>query len=298
MAKTSPDKSGHDERTETRWKGILTPISALNRAVRAVPAMKYALAVLGLVAVVAIIAAWRIDFRVAVFGAVIILVLMVAVLIFARLTKLAPQYFVAPAVFFMWTFVLVTAATGIALFTAATMKWPPALYELIFGKSSPPLQPVGSPQPRELTAQERNEVANLEAILQKLTQKIISREGITAAIRKYSQTRDPHDWTTVNGYLKAIDDQNNRLKNTTNASLGHFVVVRNDLYKNILELLDKKANLANDLRVLPPPHTNSQIAKLLQIAEEFDGLRPKLEAASSELDDYLRQQDSSGSASN
>jgi len=105
--------------------------------------MKYALAVLGLVAVVAIIAAWRIDFRVAVFGAVIILILMVSVLIFARLTQLAPRYFIAPALFFMWTFALIAAATAIALFTAATMRWPPALYELIFGKpiSSVSLKP-------------------------------------------------------------------------------------------------------------------------------------------------------------
>src|SRR5262245_58475132 len=117
MPNISPDGS-NQQPAKSRWKAILTPFNALNRAVRAVPAMKYALAVLGLVAVVAIVAAWRIDFRVAVFGAVIILVLMVAVLIFARLTKLAPRYFVAPAVFFMWTFVLLTAATGIALFTA------------------------------------------------------------------------------------------------------------------------------------------------------------------------------------
>ena len=97
------------------------------------PAMKYALAVLGLVAVVATIAAWRVNFKVAVFGAVIILILMVAVLVFARLTAIGAGFFLLPALILLYAFVLLTTATGLLLFTAAAFKWPPALHELIFG---------------------------------------------------------------------------------------------------------------------------------------------------------------------
>jgi len=121
-----------------------SPISALKEAVKAVPAMKYALAVLGLVAVVAIIAAWRVNFTVAVFGAVIILIFMVAVLVFARLTAIGAGFFLLPALILLYTFVLVTAATGVLLFTAAVFKWPPALHELIFGR--PPVSPVSLSQ--------------------------------------------------------------------------------------------------------------------------------------------------------
>jgi len=120
----------------------LSPISALKEAVKAVPAMKYALAVLGLVAVVAIAAAWRVNFKVAVFGAVIILILMVALLVFARLTVVGAGFFLLPALILLYTFVLLTAATGVLLFTAAAFKWPPALHELIFGPASPPAVPT------------------------------------------------------------------------------------------------------------------------------------------------------------
>jgi hypothetical protein len=137
-----------------------SPISALKEAIKAVPAMKYAVAVLGLVAVVAIAAAWRVNFKVAVFGAVIILILMVSVLLFARLTALRAGLFLVPAMILLYTFVTLTVGTGVLLFTAAAFKWPPALNELIFGPANvtppiyvPPRPPPG-PQghgPRSLT---------------------------------------------------------------------------------------------------------------------------------------------------
>ena len=109
-----------------------SPFSALKEAVKAVPAMKYAVAVLGLVAVVAIAAAWRVNFKVAVFGAGIILILMVSVLVFARLTAFGAGLFLLPAMILLYTFVILTAAAGVRLFTAAAFKWPPDLHELIF----------------------------------------------------------------------------------------------------------------------------------------------------------------------
>ena len=130
------------EREEPHAVFGMSPTSVLRGAIQAVPELKYALAVLGLVAVVAIVAAWKISFAVAVFGAVIILVLMVAVLVFAKLTLVSSKHFLRPALFLMWAFVLLTVATGVALFTAATFKAPAALYELIFSK--PPQQGINA----------------------------------------------------------------------------------------------------------------------------------------------------------
>jgi photosystem II stability/assembly factor-like uncharacterized protein len=108
--------------------------------------MKYALAVLGLVAVVATVAAWRVNFKVAVFGAVIILVLMVAVLVFARLAAFGAAFFILPAQILLYTFVILTAATGVLLFTAAAFKWPQPMYERIFDQ--PPVVSI-SPSQKE-----------------------------------------------------------------------------------------------------------------------------------------------------
>jgi hypothetical protein len=113
--------------------GSLNPIVVLKDAIQAVPAMRYALGVLGLVAVVAIVAAWGIEFKGAVFGAVIMLILMVAVLVFAKLTQIGSKHFLRPALFFMWAFVLLTIATGTSIFTAAAFGVPKGIHELIFG---------------------------------------------------------------------------------------------------------------------------------------------------------------------
>jgi hypothetical protein len=124
-----------DQPSENRGKGSFNPLTILKDAVKAVPAMKYALAVLGLVAVVAIVSLWRVKYDVAIFGAVIILGLMVPVLVFAKLTKVAPKYFLTPARVFMWAFVVLTILAGTCLFTAVAFKQPPALYELLFARS-------------------------------------------------------------------------------------------------------------------------------------------------------------------
>lgn len=146
----------NDQPPENGGKGSLNPLTILKDAIRAVPSMKYALAVLGLVAVVAIVKLWQVRYDVAIFGAVVILALMVPVLVFAKLTKVAPKYFLGPARAFMWAFVILTIVAGTCLFTAVAFKQPTALYELIFNRSArpvpPPVPPTNLPPP-EFVAQ-------------------------------------------------------------------------------------------------------------------------------------------------
>ena len=143
-----------DQRSENSGKGGLNPLTILKDAIKAVPSMKYALAVLGLVAVVAIVTLWRVKYEVAIFGAVIILGLMVPVLVFARLTTVRPGKLVAPALVMMWSFLLLTIATTFLLFTCAFFQWPRPLTELP-GKSGSgtitKVVPTNSPDPRVTT---------------------------------------------------------------------------------------------------------------------------------------------------
>jgi hypothetical protein len=71
---------------------------------------------------------------------------MVAVLVFARLTAFRAGFFFVPALILLYSFVLLTVATGVFLFTAVAFKWPPAVRELIFGHA--PVTPV-PPSPKE-----------------------------------------------------------------------------------------------------------------------------------------------------
>src|SRR6266850_1819406 len=118
-----------DQRTENNSKGSLNPVTILKGAIKAVPSMKYALAVLGLMAVVAIVTVWRIQYEVAIVGAVILLGLMVPVLIFAKLTTMKPGRLIIPALVMMWSFLLLTVATAFLLVTCAFFQWPKSVSE-------------------------------------------------------------------------------------------------------------------------------------------------------------------------
>ena len=106
-------------------------LKILRESIKAVPAMKYALAVAGILAVVAMVGAFKISPSMAVFGAVITLVLMVAMVIFARLTTTASRHFFLPVTIMMWAFLVITVATAFLLFTSAFFQWPRGLRELI-----------------------------------------------------------------------------------------------------------------------------------------------------------------------
>jgi hypothetical protein len=61
---------------------LSSPVEVLKRPTKAVPAVKYALGIAGIVAAIAIVAGFRINFRIAVFGTVIMFVLMTVLVVF------------------------------------------------------------------------------------------------------------------------------------------------------------------------------------------------------------------------
>ena len=65
---------------------MVSPTKILKEAIAAVPAVRYALGISGIVAAIAVIFALGVDARVAIFGTIIMLVLMTLLVIFARLS--------------------------------------------------------------------------------------------------------------------------------------------------------------------------------------------------------------------
>ena len=123
----------------------------LREAVRRVPALKYALAVAGILGVVGLAGAFHISPSVAGSGAIIILVLMVAMVVFARLMTVRPGKLLAPALVMMWSFLLLAISTAFLLLTCAFFQWPKPLTELQ-GKSGTGtlsnVVPTNVPDPR------------------------------------------------------------------------------------------------------------------------------------------------------
>lgn len=102
----------------------MDPFELLKSSVSAVPAMKYALALVGVLSVIAIASALKIDSRVAVIGTVIILVLMVVLVIFAKLASYKSSFFAAPALVFTWFALLLLMAVSVTLFTSVFFQKP------------------------------------------------------------------------------------------------------------------------------------------------------------------------------
>jgi hypothetical protein len=108
----------------------LNPWSVLQTAVKAVPALRYALAVLGIVAAIAIVKGFGIDYRVAVFGTIVMVVLMVSLVVFAALTTVKSQQTRAAALVMMWSFLVLAILSVILLFTSAFFDFPKPLPHL------------------------------------------------------------------------------------------------------------------------------------------------------------------------
>ncbi len=104
-------------------------LDVLKLAMKAVPSLRYALGVAGLVAGIAIVKGFGIDSRIAVFGTVVMLVLMTVLVVFARVAADKPQK--SAALVFTWFALVLVMATAAALFISVFFKWPLDLQYLI-----------------------------------------------------------------------------------------------------------------------------------------------------------------------
>jgi hypothetical protein len=116
--KSTENPVANNEPVASEGDTSMQPFKVLTEAVKAVPAVKYALGIGGLIAVIAIVKGFGIDYRVAVFGAVIMLVLMTMLVIFAKLAAKRESVFHWPAIILTWFALILIIATAIALFTS------------------------------------------------------------------------------------------------------------------------------------------------------------------------------------
>jgi hypothetical protein len=101
-----------------------TPEGMIAGAVKAVPAVKYALGIGGIAAIVAIIAGFKISFPVAVFGVIVMFALMFILVIFSKFSESASQSFKPLSLVLAWTFVVLTICAATLLVTSFFWNWP------------------------------------------------------------------------------------------------------------------------------------------------------------------------------
>jgi hypothetical protein len=125
---------------------MTSPITLLRESIRAVPAVKYALGVAGIASAIAIIKALGLDYRVAVIGTVVMLVLMTVLVVFARLSTLGGPDFRLPALVFTWFSLLLVIAISIAMFSSVFFRWPINLQSWVSAGDTGATPPAPSPQ--------------------------------------------------------------------------------------------------------------------------------------------------------
>lgn len=109
----------------------------LKEAITKVPAVKYALGIAGVAAATSLVIGFLRDYRVAVFGPIIMLFLMVVLAIFARNEKSPHTFSWSPASVLTWSSLVLTIATGTFLLTTFFFSWPRSIDTYFESKVDP-----------------------------------------------------------------------------------------------------------------------------------------------------------------
>jgi hypothetical protein len=160
-----------------------TIIRVLRESIRAVPAVRYALGVSGLIAAVALIQSFNVGWAVAVFGGIIMLGMMTLLVIFARLSAYGPKFFYWPAIFLTWAFVLLTVGSATLLASSVFFDTPIALRQsLAPGKAS--TSAAGEPEsevPTDSAGEPRNGAGEEEETYQ--SRVVLANDLINVAVQ-------------------------------------------------------------------------------------------------------------------
>jgi hypothetical protein len=98
---------------------------------RAVPALKYALGVLGIVSAIAIIKGFGLDFGVAALGTLVMLILMTCLVVFAALTKVKSSQIRVASLVMMWSFLAASILSAVLLFTSTFFDYPKPIDQIV-----------------------------------------------------------------------------------------------------------------------------------------------------------------------
>ncbi len=110
-------------------------LKIIDKSIKQIPSLKYALGVLAVVSIVAIIVSFRIDYRVAIFGTIFVLFMSAVILLFSKLSNIDSSYFKIPAIIFLWFSVAITIIISSLLITSVFFKYPLDLSHLLNPKT-------------------------------------------------------------------------------------------------------------------------------------------------------------------
>jgi hypothetical protein len=137
----------------------MNPLNLYREAVKAVPAARYALGVVGIAGAVAIVGAAKIDARAVFIAFLLMIVAMVLLLLFARLTTVVAAILILPLKVFVWSFLILGIASAVFAVSSVFFDKPKPFHEL-FGSDPVPRPAITAIDP----AVEREARTNLDWI--------------------------------------------------------------------------------------------------------------------------------------
>jgi hypothetical protein len=112
-------------------------LTFINQAIKAVPAVKWALGVGGIVTVIVVVKGFKIDLFVAALGTVVMLMLMTALVVFAKFAEDENSALHAQAPLFAKFAIVLSMGTALALFLSVFADWPLRLRDRIQTPDAP-----------------------------------------------------------------------------------------------------------------------------------------------------------------
>lgn len=128
---------------------FLAPFKTLREAMKALPAMRYALGISALLALLAIARSYGIDLRVAGFGSLVFFVLLIPILLFSQLAESTNKPLLKyPALVLLWASVCLCIASWVCLFGSVFFHRPLDLHSwLLGGENAPSTVEISRPPP-------------------------------------------------------------------------------------------------------------------------------------------------------
>jgi hypothetical protein len=121
-----------------------TPFAILRAATQAVPAVKWALGVAGVISATALVKVFFVSVGAALLAGFGMLVLMVILVLFAAATRAKSSVLIVPAMVLTWALLVLVIFSSVFTVSAAFFGWPKPLQELIKGITSG--QSIETPQ--------------------------------------------------------------------------------------------------------------------------------------------------------
>jgi hypothetical protein len=130
---------------------------------QAVPAVKWALGVAGVISAAALVKVFFVSVGAALLAGFGMLVLMVILVLFAAATKSRSSVLIVPAMVLTWALLILVILSSLLTVSAAFFGWPKPIQDLINGITSPQTMETPHPATRGIKLPNTNDVLGVDA---------------------------------------------------------------------------------------------------------------------------------------